>query len=103
MRFIRKGWGPALASAVVLGTLWLASACGDPSNSNQTSTEPTTNHTLTGQVTYTLPDGFRNVTFGCHGTVGVYVTSRGAYKNSGTDVASLPSTVAVLADDPNCK
>jgi hypothetical protein len=90
-------WGGALALALALA------ACGDGSNSNQTSSEPTTNNTFTRPVTYTLPDGFRNVTFGCHGTVGVYVTSRGAYKNSGADVASLPSSVAVLADDPNCK
>jgi hypothetical protein len=74
------------------------------SNANQQSLpEPVTNHVLARQVVFTEPDGFRNVAFGCNGTVGVYVTSRGAYKTSGTDIASLPSSVAVLADDPNCK
>lgn len=86
-------------SAVAIG-LGLA-ACG---NFNQKSLpEPVTNHTLSRQVAYTLPDGFRNVAFGCNGTVGVYVTSRGAYKNGGSDTSALPSSVAVLAADPNCK
>lgn len=93
-------------SAVGLGLSAIAIGLGlaGCSNFNQKSLpEPVTNHYLTRQVAYTLPDGFRNVAFGCNGTVGVYVTSRGAFKNSGTDVTSLPSSVAVLADDPNCK
>lgn len=42
------------------------------------------------------PDGFRNVAFSCHGSVGVYVTSRGQT----SDI--ITSGVAVLANDPNC-
>ena len=74
------------------------------SNSNQQSLpEPVTNHNLNRQVVFTEPDGFRNVAFGCNGTVGIYVTSRGAWKTSGTDVASLPSGIAVITNDPNCR
>ena len=43
------------------------------------------------------PDGFRNVSFVCHGTTGVYVTSRGV----SSDV--ITSGIAVLANDPACK
>lgn len=85
---------------VAVGTLALAGCSND---NQQSQSEPVTNNLLTRQVVFTQPDGFRNVAFGCNGTVGVYVTSRGAYKNSGTDIASLPSSVAVLAADPNCK
>lgn len=88
-----------LAVVAAIGALMLAGC----SNSNQQSLpDPVTNHYLTRQIVFTEPDGFRNVAFGCNGKVGVYVTSRGAYKNSGADVASLPSTVAVVADDSNC-
>jgi uncharacterized secreted protein with C-terminal beta-propeller domain len=85
------------------GTLLVAGLAGCSNSNQQSLPDPVTNHYLTRQVVFTEPDGFRNVSFGCNGTVGVYVTSRGAYKNSGADVASLPSAVAVVADDPNCK
>lgn len=49
-----------------------------------------------------MPEGFRNVAFTCHGTVGIYVTSRGVYKVGSADAPALPSGIAVLADDPNC-
>lgn len=42
------------------------------------------------------PDGFRNVTFSCYGPDGVYVTSAKADD-------TLPSGVAVVANDPNCR
>lgn len=81
-------------------TIGLA-GCG--SNSNQQSLpDPVTNNYLTHQIVFTEPDGFRNVSFGCNGVDGIYVTSRGAYKNSGSEVASLPSSVAVVMEDPNC-
>jgi hypothetical protein len=89
----------ALAAITVAGL-----ALAGCSNTNQQSLpDPVTNHYLTRQIVFTEPDGFRNVAFGCNGTAGVYVTSRGAYKTSGQDVAALPSSIAVLADDPNCK
>jgi hypothetical protein len=43
------------------------------------------------------PVGYRNVSFSCNGTVGVYVTSRSV------DGTGHDSAIAVLADDPNCK
>lgn len=86
--------------SVAAGFALLAAGCG---NVNQKSLpEPVTNHYLTRQIVFTEPDGFRNVSFGCNGIVGIYVTSRGAYKTSGTDIASLPSSIAVIANDPNC-
>lgn len=42
------------------------------------------------------PHGFRNVIFGCFGPNGVYVTSANADD-------SLPSSVFVLANDPQCR
>jgi hypothetical protein len=89
----------AAVGAVVLTALGLA-ACG--SNSNQQSTDPVTNRYLTKTIVFTMPDGFRNIAMGCNGTTGVYDTSRGAYKNSGSDVAALPSGVAVVPQDPYC-
>lgn len=87
---------------VVAGAVGILALAGC-SNSNQQSTDPVTNHFLTKMVAFTMPDGFRNIVVGCNGTTAVYDTSRGAYKNSGTDVASLPSSVSTVADDPYCK
>lgn len=49
------------------------------------------------------PNGFRNIAFGCFGTTGVYVTSRGIYEVGAQNAVPLPSTVTVLANDPACK
>lgn len=42
------------------------------------------------------PHGFRNVTFSCYGPNGIYVTS-----SSAND--TLPSGIAVVPNDPNCR
>lgn len=49
-----------------------------------------------------MPDGFRNVAFTCNGSTGIYVTSRGWNQNGSGDMPSLPSGIAVVANDPNC-
>jgi hypothetical protein len=88
--------------AVLVGIVGGITGCS--SNANQKSLpEPVTNYYLTKQIVFTMPDGFRNIAVGCNGTTGVYDTSRGAYKNSGADVASLPSSIATVANDPYCK
>jgi hypothetical protein len=87
---------------VVVGVTGILALTGCSNTNQQSLPDPVTNHYLTRQLVFTEPDGFRNVSFGCNGKVGVYVTSRGAYRNSGTDVASLASGVAVVVNDPNC-
>lgn len=43
-----------------------------------------------------MPDGFRNVAYGCHGPNLVYVTSRS------DDGSAISSSVAVSPNDPYC-
>lgn len=62
------------------------SACGDPAR----------------MKVFTMPEGFRNVAFGCNGSTGIYVTSRGWSKNGYGDVPSLPSGIAAVPNDPAC-
>jgi hypothetical protein len=62
------------------------SACGDPAR----------------MKVFTMPEGFRNVAFGCNGSTGIYVTSRGWSKNGYGDVPSLPSAIAAVPNDPAC-
>jgi hypothetical protein len=66
--------------------------------------EPTPDNIVDGTHTQVIrmPDGFRNVAFTCYGTTGLYVTSRGWIEGSMTDVASLPSALAVQPGDPKC-
>ncbi len=42
-----------------------------------------------------MPDGFRNVSFSCYDTTGIYVTSAAASDNQ-------PSSIAVVLNDPHC-
>lgn len=58
---------------------------------------PSDAHPGTHAQAIQMPDGFRNVAFSCHGTVGVYVTSYGLNDSQGR-----VSGIAVLKDDPNC-
>jgi hypothetical protein len=51
---------------------------------------------------FLMPDGFRNVAFGCNGKVGIYVTSRGWIENGAGDLPSLPSSISTVENDPNC-
>lgn len=77
------------AAAAILGL----AGCG----THASGPDPATGNTRPGTNQRVIQDpyGYRNVAFSCNGTVGVYVTSAGADD-------SLPSTVAVLANDPNC-
>ncbi len=81
-------------TAVTLG-LTLAGCAA----SHQDAPDPTAANTHAGTHSAVIqePDGFRNVSFSCNGTTGVYVTSRGV----SSDV--ITSGIAVLANDPACK
>jgi hypothetical protein len=75
------------------GTLLIG--CGA---THQSGPEPTAanTHPGTNEGVIQMPDGFRNVAFECHGSTGVYVTSR-------SQTSDITSGVAVLANDPACK
>lgn len=57
---------------------------------------------LTNAKILRQPDGFRNVSFGCFGPNGVYVTSRGPWSSGDSNYTTLPSSVFVVANDPQC-
>lgn len=90
--------GVALAAAIVL----LAGCPGDAQKSAP-EVDPANMTDGTNTSVIRMPEGFRNVSFTCHGSVGVYVTSRGFWQNGNADATPLPSGIAVLANDPNCK
>lgn len=79
--------------AIAMFVIVALSACG---SSHTSSTDPG-GSPGTHQTVIQMPYGFRNVAFTCHGTTGVYVTSRSI--TTGTE---LPSSIAVLANDPAC-
>jgi hypothetical protein len=84
----------ALVATILAAGVVLA-GCGA---SHQDAPDPTAanTHPGTNEAVIQEPDGFRNVAFACHGTTGVYVTSRGV----SSDV--ITSGIAVLANDPAC-
>lgn len=89
----------ALAAAGVL----VLSGC---SAVQQDAPEPTPDNIINGTATQVIqmPDGFRNLAFTCHGTVGLYVTSRGWVQASADkNVTPLPSDVTAVLDHPRCK
>lgn len=67
--------------------------------------EPTPDNIVNGTHTQVIrmPDGFRNVAFTCYGTTGIYITSRGWMQESGQNVTSLPSSIAVQPNDVKCR
>jgi len=83
----------AILALIVGGFGLTAGSCG----SHQDAPTPDKDHIFNGTnaVVIQSADGFRNVYFSCFNTTGIYVTSAG-----GDD--SLPSSVAVLANDPAC-
>jgi hypothetical protein len=87
MRAILSAAALALVAALAL------SGCGTPAS----GTDPTSGNTQQGTNQHVIkePFGFRNVAFSCFGPNGIYDTSAGADD-------SLPSTVAVVPNDPNC-
>lgn len=85
--------------AVILAATVTLAGCAD---THQDAPDPTSPNTHPGRNEEVIqePEGFRNVSFACHGTTGVYVTSRGVT----TDVitSGITSGIAVLANDPAC-
>lgn len=93
-----------LAGVVCAGALFLLTGC--PATKGD-APEPTGDKVKPGRNTHVIqmPNGFRNIAVTCDGTTGVYVTSRGwseAGGGSGGSGDSLPSGIAVLANDPEC-
>lgn len=77
-------------------------SCNDATAAPTGGGAPTQNCHAPGHLTVLwMPDGFRNVAFGCNGTTGVYVTSRG-WDESGTNLPSLPSGISTVPNDPAC-
>lgn len=91
--------------AIVAGVITTAIVLAACSATKTDAPEPTSDNILNGTHTQVIrmPDGFRNVVFTCYGTVGVYVTSRGAFQTGNKDLATLPSSIAVLPNDPHCR
>lgn len=90
-------------AAVLCGAALALTAC--PGEVKEDAPEPSASNIVDGSRTQVIrmPDGFRNVVFTCYGTVGVYVTSRGVFESGNADLTTLPSSIAVLPDDPHCK
>lgn len=90
-----------LIGAAAMGALIAVASCGA---SKSDAPEPTPDNIINGTNTQVIrmPDGFRNVAVTCRGKTGIYVTSRGWTQESTGDVVSLPSSIAVLANDPAC-
>jgi len=106
---VRRSTKVIVGNVAILGlfaTVGVMAACG---NSNQQSAAtvkcevPDNCINLRNAKIIQEPDGFRNVSFGCWDTSGVYVTSRGVYQVGGENAPALPSTVVIVVDDPHCK
>jgi len=90
--------------AVASIAMILVSGCA--TEVHQDAPEPTPSDIINGTNTQVIqmPEGFRNVAFTCHGTVGIYVTSRGWVKNSASaNITPLPSDISTVPDHPLCK
>lgn len=87
---------------VPLALVLALAACSNDAQKDAPEPKPSdiTNGTHTQVIQ--MPDGFRNVAFTCYGSTGIYVTSRGVYEASGVNVASLPSSIAAVPNDPHC-
>jgi hypothetical protein len=92
---------PTLALAGVGVLLGVLAGCTSSSHTNATTPDPAGNLQLTNARIITQPSGFRNVSFGCWGHKGVYVTSRGQYASSDGS-APASSDVQVIVNDPDC-
>lgn len=88
-------------SAAVL-TLIMAAGC-TPVRESAPEPEPENIQDGVNTQVIRMPDGFRNIAFTCHGTTGLYVTSRGWVKDSvSQDLTPLPSAVTAIPDHPQC-
>lgn len=90
-----------LATAATAVLLLSGSSC-NPAQESAPEVDPANMVDGSNTTIIRMPEGFRNVSFTCNGTVGIYVTSRGFWQNGNADAIPLPSGVAVLANDPNC-
>ena len=89
--------------AAVTGLAVLAlTGCGRASQKSSKDVDPSGIVTGTHAKIIQEPSGFRNISFSCNGTVGMYVTSRGAVNSQAQGYVALPSGIAVLPNDPNC-
>ena len=100
----RKIAGVGLAALVTL----TVAACnwGGPTKADapdiDCNAQPSQCVNLTHATILRQPEGFRNISFGCFGKTGVYVTSRGIYEVGSDTAVPLPSSVTVLPNDPAC-
>ena len=80
-----------LFSALILGIV----GC---SATHRSSPNPTDENIVNGTNSHIIqePNGYRNVAFQCFGPNGVYVSSR-------STVDTLPSSIFVVVNDPQCK
>lgn len=80
-----------------------ASSCDGSKSDAPFKCNPSTCINGTRTTVVKMPDGFRNVAFTCNGVNGIYVTSRGWNQDGAADYPSLPSAIAVVPNDPNCR
>jgi hypothetical protein len=87
---------------IVIVGLLLLTGCEGATKAD--APEPVTGSIVDGTNTHVIrmPNGYRNVVVTCYGSNGVYVTSRGAWQNGNKDATTLPSSIAVIANDPMC-
>lgn len=85
-----------ILAPIAVAALLLA-GCGGQAHESAPDVAPSNARPGTHAGVIQEPDGFHNVAFSCHGTVGVYVTSYGLNDSSGR-----VSGIAALKDDPNC-
>jgi hypothetical protein len=83
-------------SAAAFGLLATLALTGCGAHASAPDVAPAGIQQGTHQHAIQEPYGFRNVAFSCFGLNGVYVTSAGAGD-------TLPSSVAVVPNDPQCK
>lgn len=98
---MNKKWLLVPAALLIL-TATTAGSC----DVQKDAPEPTPDNIINGTQTQVIqmPDGFRNLGFTCHGTVGLYVTSRGWVQASADkNITPLPSDVTAVLDHPRCK
>lgn len=88
----------AIVAAGGLLAAGLLAGCGNESQEDGADVPSSAIKDGTRMGVMRMPDGFRNVAYGCVNGDLVYVTSRG---NPASDT-SIPSSVVVLPDDPYC-
>ncbi len=91
------------AAGISMGLAFGLSSCNP---AQQDAPEPTPDNIINGTNTQVIqmPEGFRNIAFTCHGTTGLYVTSRGWVQGSvDKNIVPLPSSITSEPNHPLCK